>query len=153
MIKTSMGEAKVIVVAALVLAIILFAPPTRGAMDGSATPPLTIGSLAPGEEKTFIFESVDALGATRYTAIRVTLTTGNALAILLTRAPNPPAAYSINVQGNSVLIGLDTTKPYTYSLNLRSPTGAGAAVVYSHQLQGAVLPALFSVVPGFSLAL
>ena len=151
MIKTSMGEAKVIVVAALVLAIILFAPPTRGAMDGSATPPLTIGSLAPGEEKTFIFESVDALGATRYTAIRVTLTTGNALAILLTRAPNPPAAYSINVQGNSVLIGLDTTKPYTYSLNLRSPTGA--AVVYSHQLQGAVLPALFSVVPGFSLAL
>ncbi|TLZ63805.1 MAG: tetratricopeptide repeat protein [Methanobacteriota archaeon] len=156
MIKNTMGRARFIVAIGLVIAVILLAPVTRGAMDGSATPPPVIDSLTPNEEIIFTFESEDPLGATRYTALTITLTVGGQLNLLVKRSwstavTDIPAPASILPASRSVIIGLDTDKPYTYAVTLLNPTTG--SVAYSYQLRGSVFPALFSVAPGFAVAL
>src|SRR2546425_4796508 len=156
MTKGSMARGKWIVAISIVIAVILFAPSTRGAADASATPPPTRATMDPAETILFSFNSQDGLGVTRYTALTITLESGTKLDLAVKRiwtsevtdVGGPP---SVMGAGRSVSFTIDTNKVYTYVVTLTNPTAGPIGYVY--QLRGAAFPALFTVVPGVAVAL
>ena len=115
MVQGSISRAKLTIAICIIVAVILLAPATRGAMDASASPPTTRYSLVGNAQWTFRFDNQDGLGISRYNTFVVTLltssgklrvevvrgTTNQAWFIAFAPVDNPKVAIAVTVERTS----------------------------------------------------
>ena len=153
MVQGSISRAKLTIAICIVIAVILLAPATRGAADGSASPPTTRYSLGGNAQWTFRFDNQDGLGISRYNTFLATLTSsGGKLRVEVLRGTTPVGnTVVLSVMGTSVNVVVDLSGLFSYAITFTNLNSG--QVTFSYLLDGHVFPGLFAFVPGVAIAL
>ena len=151
MIQNSIARAKVLILVCALLALLLFAPLSRSAIEGSLNGPPVPWTLQPSEAGTLPFDNQDGFGVTRYLQIIVTLTAGQRIVVDITKGSTsvgPPQ--TIGQLNRPVAFGIETDKFYVYRVTF---TNSGLQpATFTYQLYRGMFSEMFTLVPGFAFA-
>ncbi len=142
MVRDAMRRAEWTAVICVIIAVILFAPPTKGAVNGSLTGPPISGHITVSQMTwALVFDNQDAFGLTPAVAVLVDLTAGTLSA---TVDGHPAIAFT---RGVPYTISLDSSSFHTYSITFSTTAGAD----FTYQVQRELIPAAFTAVPGIAV--
>lgn len=151
MVTNAMSRISIVfIICGLLVAIVLF-PPTHQMIAGSeTTEPESLILPRDTTALPFRFETSDPLGGVRFTGLLVQVVSGRGVEVILERDELTLMPVTIN---NRALqeIPLDRNGVHAYVVTFLNPTPE--PVTFSYALRRVVLPALFTSVPGFAIAL